>query len=58
MTSRVRHQRRESREEVERFGQELGRALAERTLEPVHDQAVAGAFESLGRERGTHDMAA
>ena len=58
MASRARHQRRQAREEVERFEQELGRAVVKRALEPVHDQAVAVAVESLECERGTRDIAA
>ena len=51
-------ERRQAREEVERFEQELGRAVVKRALEPVHDQAVAVAVEPLECERGTRDIAA
>ena len=54
--TRARHQRRQAREEVERLEQELGRAVAKRALELVHDQAVAVA--ALERERRSRDVAA
>ena len=58
VTARTRHQRGQAGDEVQRFEQHVGGAIAKRVLELVDHQPVAVAAETLQGNGGARHIAA